>query len=237
MTSHNEPEPFIATASREVSGNRDAWVAFSNYYTEGDTSWNTGSGFDTGWIQINYGSPKKIDRLKIKARKNRVQNSLDSHPKNFSILGSNNGTDFTHIVSVDNQINWQHEDERVFQFDNNEEYTIYRIEISENNGGTYVTIGRVLFGYKPINKTLILSKNEYQKYGDNGWESVSSTLPNQAGFEEHGMDDLSAFDRSVQPVTGSPFVMTSDGALGEGKVFKGHVDLKKYFDLRNLSIK
>lgn len=88
-----------------------------------------------------------------------------------------------------------------------------------------------------LSKTLILKQNEYHKYSENGWESVSATLPNQTGFEEHGMEDLSVFDRDVQTVTGSPFLMTNDGTLGEGKVFKGKVDLKKIVDLRKLEIK
>lgn len=87
-----------------------------------------------------------------------------------------------------------------------------------------------------MNKTLILSENQYLKYTENGWKNVSGTLPNQAGFEEHGMEDLSILDRKVQPILESPIQMSKE-ELGEGKVFKASVDLKKYFDLRKLEVK
>lgn len=88
----------------------------------------------------------------------------------------------------------------------------------------------------PINKTLILSENQYLKYTENGWKNVSGTLPNQAGFEEHGMEDLSILDRKVQPILSSPLNMTSENP-GGGKVFRGKVDLKKIVDLRRLEVK
>lgn len=87
------------------------------------------------------------------------------------------------------------------------------------------------------NKSFIFSDGEYLTSVDNTWVSVSQTLPTQSQFEEEGMEDLSIFNRQVQPVLDSPIQMTSEGVLGEGRVFKGTVDLKKYFDLRKLEVK
>ena len=93
------------------------------------------------------------------------------------------------------------------------------------------------FAFIPVTKTLILSESNYKKYDVNGWQIVSPTLPTQAEFELEGMDDLSVLNRKVQSVIDSPFLMTDDGALGLGKVFKSTVDLTKYKDLRKLEVK
>lgn len=68
------------------------------------------------------------------------------------------------------------------------------------------------------------------------WKTVSSTLPTVSQFQSEGMDDLSIFDRKVQTVQDSPQEMTNE-VLGEGKLFKSTVDLKRYFDLRKLEVK
>lgn len=86
-----------------------------------------------------------------------------------------------------------------------------------------------------VNKTLILSENEYLTNVDSTWVSVSQTLPTLQQFQDSGMDDISILNREIQ-VASTP-QMTNNGALGEGKVFKGTVDLKKYFDLRKIEVK
>lgn len=86
------------------------------------------------------------------------------------------------------------------------------------------------------NKSFIHTSGGYMKHSPEGWKIVSPTLPTLTQFQEEGMEDLSVFDRKVQPVLESPQQMTSE-VLGEGKVFKGTVDLKKYFDLRKLEVK
>src|SRR5699024_5264335 len=85
-------------------------------------------------------------------------------------------------------------------------------------------------------KTLFLNNNKYYKYKDKKWKEVSSSLPSTDQFKEHGMEDLSVFNRNVQPITNNPFNMTSE-ETDEGKLFKTKVDLKKFFDLRSLKIK
>lgn len=94
---------------------------------------------------------------------------------------------------------------------------------------------KLWFEKEPV-KTLILNGNEYKKFDDNGWQTVSITLPTSQQFQEEGMEDLSILDRKVQPVLDSPLSMSKE-VLGEGKVFKASVDLKKYFDLRKLEVK
>lgn len=88
-----------------------------------------------------------------------------------------------------------------------------------------------------LSKTFILKELEYNNRVNGNWNSVSSTLPTLTQFQNEGIDDLSILDRRVQLVDSSPQIMTNEGVLGEGKVFKSTIDLTKYFDLRKLEVK
>jgi hypothetical protein len=72
---------------------------------------------------------------------------------------------------------------------------------------------------------------DYKKY-TNAWATVSTTLPSEDTFKNEGMN-FTIFDRKP-----TIFVqgMTNNGVLGNGKVFKSNVDIKKYFDLIGLNV-
>lgn len=92
-------------------------------------------------------------------------------------------------------------------------------------------------GFRPVMETmdfksLIYHKGEFKKY-NNGWKSISTTLPSKDTFMNDGMSDLSVLERKEQnislPMTSSP--------LGEGKLFKAKIDYKKYFDINRIDVK
>jgi hypothetical protein len=82
------------------------------------------------------------------------------------------------------------------------------------------------------NKTLISFANEgdYKTY-NNGWQTVSTTLPSQSQFEADGIDDVSVLNRTSTTFTQD---MTNDGTLGVGLKFSTTIDLKKYFDITEI---
>ncbi|RJG21641.1 hypothetical protein [Paenibacillus thiaminolyticus] len=80
--------------------------------------------------------------------------------------------------------------------------------------------------------SFIYHDNNYKAY-NNGWKTISTTLPSKDTFMNDGINDLSIFDRKEQTVS---LPMTSS-ALGEGKVFKAKVDYKKYFDINTIDVK
>ncbi|WGU94752.1 hypothetical protein QJQ58_00275 [Paenibacillus dendritiformis] len=88
-------------------------------------------------------------------------------------------------------------------------------------------------GFRPMlltaslpSPSFVYHDNNY-KTSNNGWKSISTTLPSKDTFMNDGMRDLSVLDRKEQNVS---LPMTSS-ALGEGKLFKAKIDYKKYFDI------
>ena len=107
---------------------------------------------------------------------------------------------------------------------------------------TYTISNNVSHGFRPmmevqvlpIFKSLILHDGKYQKFDSNGWNTISETLPSEDTFINDGMDDLSVLDRKNVDFVQS---MSDNGSLGSGKVFKASIDLKKYFEITNVSVK
>ncbi|WP_068620002.1 discoidin domain-containing protein [Paenibacillus tuaregi] len=99
-------------------------------------------------------------------------------------------------------------------------------------------------GFRPVliiemstgNKSFILFNGGYKKWNTENkvWQTVSTTLPSLDTFISDGMDDLSVFDRKATTIVQST---TANGSLGSGKMFKGNIDLKKYFEITNVTVK
>ncbi|WP_127544349.1 hypothetical protein [Paenibacillus amylolyticus] len=99
-------------------------------------------------------------------------------------------------------------------------------------------------GYRPLFEveTLPMFKSFFKHDGaykrlDTGtleWNTISATLPSEDTFINEGMDDLSVLDRKNEVFIQT---MTANGSLGSGKLFKGNIDLKKYFEITNVSVR
>lgn len=104
-------------------------------------------------------------------------------------------------------------------------------------------------GYKPVFevKTLPMMKSfihhdgSYKKYTElvsggnsDGWSVISATLPSEDTFISDGMNDLSVLNRKNKDFVQA---MSANGSLGSGKVLKGTIDLKKYFEITKLTVK
>jgi hypothetical protein len=88
-----------------------------------------------------------------------------------------------------------------------------------------------------INKSFILFDGRYKKW-ENGWQTVSTTLPSVDTFINEGMDDLSVFDRKSITINVPMDDNTPSGeVLGSGRVFKEKVDLKKLIQINSIKIK
>jgi len=146
MTSNTTPSPLVASASSEFNTTLQAWKAFNGTTTDLNDAWITTSGVTNGWVQINYGRPMRLNTVMISPR-NYTDFNLSS-PKDFNILGSNNGDSFDLLKEVRGQNDWKQNVSKHFLFENEKEYTIYRVEVLNTNGTTSVAIGEILFGYK-----------------------------------------------------------------------------------------
>ncbi|WP_223553113.1 discoidin domain-containing protein [Lysinibacillus sphaericus] len=175
MTSNTTPSPLVASSSTIYTSSYPAWRAFNgtniaNSYDQ----WVTQSGVLTGWIQLDFGSPKRINRLKIGAS----SDYPNASPKDFKILYSDDGVNFNIAKSIRNETNWKASEYREFSF-NVIEARYFRIDVSSIDGGTsYVAIGEMLFGLK-INDLIELtklSKDNFVKYGKLSLSNLSQPI-------------------------------------------------------------
>jgi len=84
------------------------------------------------------------------------------------------------------------------------------------------------------NYSLIQDSVNYKTFKNNAWINLSTTLPLKSLFISDGIVDLNVFNRSSKVIVQN---MTNNGVLGSGKVFKSTVNLKRYIEITNLSVK
>ncbi|HBU84060.1 MAG TPA: hypothetical protein DEF35_20815 [Paenibacillus sp.] len=107
--------------------------------------------------------------------------------------------------------------------------------ISANSGsGLYRPVLEVEI--LPMNRSFINYEGSYRRFdvSTETWKTISATLPSEDTFINDGMGDLSILDRKKEDFVAS---MTANGSLGSGKIFKGSVDLKKYFEITSINVK
>ena len=76
-------------------------------------------------------------------------NSVDMAPKNWTIEGSNDDTNWTILDTQVNQIGWVLSTPRFYNFTNETSYLYYRINVSASVSGGLVGIGMLNLYYTP----------------------------------------------------------------------------------------
>ncbi len=166
MSSDTLPSPFVASASSVYSTSLTAYKAFSGENTNAISSWVSADGSPNSWVQIDYGS-KKIANIVYVTNRNDFDSFANSSPKDFNILGSNDGISFDVIAEIKNQTNWIQNETRKFLISEPKEYRYYRLEIISNNGGTYTAIGEILYASEQGFAELpSLSEQNFVNYGE-----------------------------------------------------------------------
>ncbi|EON72827.1 discoidin domain-containing protein [Lysinibacillus sphaericus] len=143
MTSHNTPTPLIASASSEFDTTYTAWKAFDGDSTTDNYWCTTASGKSNCWLTLDFNSPQTFNAVNIFPM---TTKKITYHPKEFKIQGSNDNTDFTDLVAVNET--WDTETIKTVDFKNTQKYRYYRIFIIENSGATWTGIREMRFGYK-----------------------------------------------------------------------------------------
>ncbi|MNV36219.1 hypothetical protein D3C71_1276880 [compost metagenome] len=139
MTSNNTPNG-VASASSEYGGTNNyyAWKAFDKDNT-GLSKWLSVNGTTTGWLSFTHFSPKKITCYTL----GKGAGNAGSEPNSWTFEGSNDGNVWTVLDTQIGQINWIDSEKRRYLINNKTEYLKYRINVTKNNGGTYVQIGEL----------------------------------------------------------------------------------------------
>lgn len=142
MTSDTTPSPYKVTRSSVWSNPTDhAWRIFDGVKTGSeDYTWISANGELHPWICIDLGTPTKMTLFKLW-----LDIAKNKFPEDFTLQGSNDGTNFTNIKSFTNVSSMpQSSDGEVeFKLDNVAEYRYYKIYVDTlqiTGGATYVRI-------------------------------------------------------------------------------------------------
>lgn len=141
MTSNTTPSPYVVTSSSKFSTSYEPWNVFSKTNTGEKDSWISESGKTSGWIQIDLNVPTKVNKMKLVARN--YSDSSSMSPNTFSLQGSNDGVTFTPIQQFTGQTGWSSNSSKEYTLNNTVEYRYYRLDITSNNGGNYITLGNL----------------------------------------------------------------------------------------------
>lgn len=142
LTSNTSASPIVVSASSIYSSTYDAWKAFNNTLIDATDCWATASGTTVGWLKVDFGTPKIVNKYIITARNNSTAST--ESPKAWAFEGSNDNTNWVILDTRTNEINWSQAQQREYTFTNTTAYRYYRIYITANNGNTgTTTIGEI----------------------------------------------------------------------------------------------
>lgn len=141
MTANNAPSPYVALASSEWTDNlHNAFCAF-----DGAWSYNQywiSNGISTGWIQLFVGSTTEYQLESYSLRSNSIPEP-NRMPRDFTMSGSVDGTNWTVLSTVTGQTNWGNAEVRNFVCTTGGYFTYFRLTVSANNGDTYLALGEM----------------------------------------------------------------------------------------------
>lgn len=218
MTSNTTPSG-VASASSVNSSGFDAYKAFNGIQ---DERYGWASNSPISWLQYQFPQKKIIYKYSLAMRTNSTYYATGEPPKTWTFEGSNDGVNWTILDTQTNNTTLARGVIEEYGISNSKAFTYYRVNISANQGNATIT---VIAELKMFEKTTV---------SDGGWKTISATLSLEDTFINDGMDDLSILDRKNENFVAS---MSANGSLGSGKIFKGSVDLKKYFEITKLSVK
>lgn len=172
MTSNTTPYPYVISAS-SYYGSYYPWEAFNGSISAG---W-LANGVGRAWLQLDFGSIMSVNRVRLGAG----WFNLGNAPKDFNILGSNDGVNFDTLLSVTGKSDWVKLESQDFTLPL-VSYRYYRIDAIRNNGGAnYINIDYVLFGKYTTNlrKLPSISKDNFVKYGTRKLDGFELILDNK----------------------------------------------------------
>ncbi|MED4552857.1 discoidin domain-containing protein [Lysinibacillus capsici] len=178
-----------------------------------------------GFIGYKFTIPKKINAYSIQI------GSLAYSISNWRFQGSTDTTNGADGVWEDlHAVNYTFtaSENKTFYFSNDKEYIAYRIKLAKAPTESLYSDFYEIGFYEKLSD----GKPEVKPH----WSTVSTTL-SSSQFLEQGMDNLSPLlDRKVTTLEPMSMIDKSEIlGVGEiGKVFSKTIDLKKYFDIRNV---
>ncbi|MBP1906677.1 hypothetical protein J2Z32_003341 [Paenibacillus turicensis] len=245
---------FIPVTSSNVPNGDFNWICVDEYNKkkiliadrniQHSISWDTlnsdgiasGSGLPVNWIDNSrYKTAIRLPTGGINSsdKDNEWDKYIVSSTLNGSIVaGDNNVWNWSGKWSLTSTTTPASSSNRVVRGYNNPSGYSYipssQVDPFNQNFRPFLVIEDILKTY-----TFIKTNNQYKSFKNNQWNNISTTLPSQSTFISDGMQNLAILDRKETKFTQK---MSNNGTLGEGKVFKSTIDLKKLFEIESIKV-
>lgn len=144
MTSNTTPIPYVASASSVYNNEARyyAYRAFNGTSADVNDAWLSAGISTSQYIMLDFGTPTTVDTVKILINN---PNASTVAPKDFTVQGSNNGTDFA-IIKTFSETSWTNNVAKTLSLDASVTYRYYKVNITSNNGYSgYVGISQLRF--------------------------------------------------------------------------------------------
>lgn len=175
MTAPNIPTPYVATASSIFDSRYQAYMAFNSNNGDAGYCWHSKGGKPTIWLQIDYGSPVKINAFRLRARST-YSGWLNQMPTSFKLQGSNDGVNFTTIKEYSGLSYGGTKYETEFLLDNDVEYRYYKLTDMVGQGSPSICFNKVEYLYVVKKSSYIKVKPTYFIGTINGYEERKTLM-------------------------------------------------------------
>ena len=129
MTANNYPSPVVITPSTEYS--TPLYAAFHLCDRNSGTRWFAANGITTGYIIIYTGGPYwSVTSYTVTG----CDSVGSCTPKDWTMLGSNDGTSWTLLHTVTGETGWTTADMRTYNINLDFGFSYYKMNITANDG-------------------------------------------------------------------------------------------------------
>jgi hypothetical protein len=204
LTSRSSHLPFEVLASSRFSGTYDEYKAFEGN-VGGGQYWIAST--STGWIQIHIATGDKQILASYDVKVNTIPEP-NRAPKDWTMKGSNDGTNWTIIDTVTNQTSWGSGESRNFVCDDvTTAYSYFRLDVTANNGDGLLEIAEIYLYSDPL-------LGWTTEFGPHNMTSNTAPSPLVAADSSHfsGFLGYLVFDGTVGPFGAGRWIGQGGGA-------------------------
>jgi hypothetical protein len=155
------------------------------------------SGNAPQWLAYEFTSAKTIAKYVIRPT---MESYISRTPKDWTLEGSNNGTDWTVVDTRTSETSWTQNTPRTFTFSNSDSYTRYRLNISDTLEGAYsniqiteVEMMEDIYTYA-TSQPYYIATNDSSNLSTSAWSNISGVSFTETTPDNTNIKYLVSFD-------------------------------------------
>ena len=125
---------YSLSSSSEHSGHKRIYLFDRRFDTRFELN-----GEGSGWVQVELPVAKFVNIFAVGSRSD---SWCDAAPRDYTLLGSNDGTTWTTLFSIADSASFSASELRTHELSNTESYKFYRLNIDNSNRGSVLTFAR-----------------------------------------------------------------------------------------------